>query len=83
MLALEPVSYYWKSTPEDGRPLGLIAQDVESIVPEIVHRGDSDDDMMGLSYAELVPVLIRAIQESPGSEAAAVTTITTRYRNPR
>ncbi|MFV1979788.1 MAG: tail fiber domain-containing protein [Rhodothermia bacterium] len=75
VLALEPVSYYWKSTPEDGRRLGLIAQDVESIVPEIVHHGDSDDDMMGLNYSELVPVLIRAIQEQDAENKAQQTQI--------
>ena len=63
VLRLQPVVYQWISHPEKGGKLGLIAQDVETIIPEVVHHGESPDDMLGLSYAELVPVLIKAIQE--------------------
>jgi hypothetical protein len=58
VMALRPVSYSWKSDL-NSRKIGLIAQDVQKIVPEVV----SDEEFMGMNYGELVPVLINAIQE--------------------
>jgi len=61
VLQLRPVSYHFRSAPE-GTPLtlGLIAQEVEPLFPEVVgeHGG-----MKSLAYSELVPVTIRAVQE--------------------
>lgn len=45
----------------DKQMLGLIAQDVEPHYPEIVSHDEKG--MMGLRYTELVPVLVKAIQE--------------------
>jgi hypothetical protein len=56
-----PVSYQWIDGSQEVK-LGLIAQEVLGIVPEVVHTGD-DSDLLGLNYADLIPVLIRAIQE--------------------
>lgn len=58
VLKLRPVSYSWKSDPSS-KKIGLIAQDVNKIVPEVV----SDGEYLGMNYGELVPVLISAIQE--------------------
>ena len=63
VLRLQPVVYQWISHPEKGGKLGLIAQDVDSVIPEVVRHGATPDEMMGINYAELVPVLIKAIQE--------------------
>ncbi len=41
--------------------LGLIAQDVKEILPDIVK--EDEDGMLGINYTELIPVLINAIQE--------------------
>ncbi|WP_419801414.1 tail fiber domain-containing protein [Mucilaginibacter sp.] len=62
ILALQPVSYNWKKTPQTDKQLGLIAQDVRKIVPEVV-VGDEAKENLGMKYAELVPVLINAIKE--------------------
>ena len=62
ILALQPVSYNWKKTPHTDKQLGLIAQDVRKIVPEVV-VGDEAKENLGMKYAELVPVLINAIKE--------------------
>jgi hypothetical protein len=57
------VRYEWKEG-SDGRPnLGLIAQEVEAVIPEIVARGKDEAGMMSLNYIGLAPVLIKAIQE--------------------
>ena len=63
IMQLRPVSYQWRE-PADGKPnLGLIAQEVEQVIPEIVAHGTDEASMMGLNYTALVPVLIKAIQE--------------------
>lgn len=58
VLKFKPVSYSWKSDPSS-KKIGLIAQDIRTIVPEVV----SDGEYLGMNYGELVPVLINAIQE--------------------
>lgn len=61
--ALRPVSYGWKDTDRfgDRREVGLIAQEVERVVPSVVHGGG--DRAYSLEYAKLVPVLVKAVQE--------------------
>ena len=45
-----------------GRPgIGLIAQDVEKVLPELVSTGD--DGMKSVAYANIVAVLIEAVKE--------------------
>jgi hypothetical protein len=41
--------------------LGLIAQEVQKIIPEIVT--EREDGTLGICYTELIPVLIKTIQE--------------------
>ena len=61
VLQLRPVSYRFKCAPESARQtIGLIAQEVEPLFPEVV---DEHDDLKSLAYSELVPVTVRAIQE--------------------
>lgn len=61
VMKMAPVSYTWKS---DGKKkIGLIAQEVQPIVPEVVDGQESEGQYLGMNYAELVPVLIKAIQE--------------------
>jgi hypothetical protein len=62
VLALQPVRYNWKTSPNSDNKIGLIAQDVRKIVPEVV-VGDESKENIGMNYAELVPVLINAIKE--------------------
>jgi len=62
VLALQPVSYNWKEKPTTDNKIGLIAQDVKKLVPEVV-TGDEAKEKLGMNYAELVPVLINAIKE--------------------
>ncbi len=62
ILAMRPVSFNWKTTPGTNKKVGLIAQEVRKIVPEVV-VGDEAKESLGLNYAELVPVLINAVKE--------------------
>ncbi|MGV3509758.1 MAG: tail fiber domain-containing protein [Sphingobacteriaceae bacterium] len=62
IVALHPVRYNWKSIEDNSNKIGLIAQDTKKIVPEVVYGDESKEDL-GMSYSELVPVLINAIQD--------------------
>ncbi len=65
---LRPVSYTWKDGMGRGNDFGLIAQEVEQILPELIHETDlifKDNEEMykTLSYERLVPFLIQSIKE--------------------
>ena len=57
--SFRPVSYVMKKTGE--AQIGLIAQEVKSLVPEVVRRGP--DNSLGITYDNLIAVLIKATQE--------------------
>jgi|GEM_PF-5678751 len=59
---LRPVQYTWKANP-DQADLGLIAQEVEKVIPHVVKAPETEDEYYSINYPELVPVLIKAIQE--------------------
>jgi hypothetical protein len=63
VLRLRPVSWRWKDHPERGSQLGLVAQEVEPVLPELVSTDKSADQMKGLNYTGLLPVLVNAIQQ--------------------
>ncbi|PSP79115.1 hypothetical protein BRC81_06510 [Halobacteriales archaeon QS_1_68_20] len=44
------------------REIGLVAQDVDDVVPEVVDR-PTDDGYYGIDYGKLVPVLVNAIAQ--------------------
>jgi len=66
VMKLKPVTYFWKDKPERGRKVGLIAQDVLNLVPEIVDIGEDEEHTLGINYAEITPILIKAVQEQQG-----------------
>lgn len=66
LLLLNGVSYNWRvdEFPQfklsDGRELGVIAQDIQKIFPEVVNT--DDEGYLSVEYSHLVPVLIEAIK---------------------
>jgi hypothetical protein len=60
---LRPVTFNWIDNPEDGQHYGLIAQEVAEVLPEIVDGGGDAGQPLGMNYAEVVPVLVNAVQE--------------------
>lgn len=63
ILQLEPKAYNWKNKEQRKKSLGLIAQEVQPIIREIVNTQDNETKTLGISYSELIPVLINAIKE--------------------
>ena len=75
VLQLKPVSFQWIAAPEQGDKLGLIAQEVQEVIPEVVKdtewvineetgaKEEVASERMGVYYSDLIPVLIKAVQE--------------------
>jgi hypothetical protein len=67
VMNIKGVSFEWKTSEykdkrfPEGRHYGVIAQEVEQILPEIVKEGP--DGEKAVSYTEIVPVLAEAIKE--------------------
>jgi hypothetical protein len=60
---LRPVAFTWKDGADDQAHHGLIAQEVAQVLPDLVMVGDDADRTLSMNYAEIVPVLVKAIQE--------------------
>jgi hypothetical protein len=58
---LRTVRFNWKYDEKKTSQVGLIAQDVQKVLPEIV--SESADGTLGIRYTETIPLLVRAIQE--------------------
>lgn len=75
LMQLQPVAYYWKDSPDKARQIGLLAQDLQQVIPEVVVDHDikvneETGEMqkvpaqrLGVAYNQLIPVLVKSIQE--------------------
>ena len=78
ILKIDPIFFKWNDRPEDQqRSIGVSAQSVEKVFPELIDRSgvyDLEGGAMQVRYTELIPVLLAAIQE----QQALITALTTR-----
>ncbi len=68
ILALNGVTFNWDKEAtdmnlDDNNHIGLLAQDVEEILPQAVTTGTDENKTKSVAYTDLVPVLIEAIKE--------------------
>ena len=78
VMKLRPVTFNWKQNPQWGRKIGFIAQEVKPILSEVVQVGElrsknptkdeaalnsTEETRLGLYYADIIPVTVKAIQE--------------------
>ena len=75
VMKLRPVSYTWIKNPERGTKLGLIAQELQEVIPEVVRDWERKADektgerkvvpsvRLGVMYDDIIPVLISGIQD--------------------
>jgi hypothetical protein len=65
--SLRAAEFTWKSDETAKPQVGLIAQDVQAVLPEVIStskaiKGD-DTEYLGVSYTEVIPLLVAAIKE--------------------
>ena len=63
VMKLRPVSYEWIGRENKQRTIGLLAQEVEEVIEEAVSTADDSIGSRGVRYVNMVPVLIKAIQD--------------------
>ena len=60
ILALQGVSYKRNDIHDSKKYIGLIAQDVQAVLPEIVNE---QNDLLSVEYTSIIPVIIESIKE--------------------
>ena len=64
---LEPVKFTWKSDSENKPQVGVLAQSVQSVVPEAIDtmrvNKEDETDYLSVRYTELIPLMIASIKE--------------------
>jgi len=63
ILKLRPVTFEWIQNSDGALNIGLIAQEVQPILNEVVNVGDDENQTLGINYSGIVPVLIKGMQE--------------------
>lgn len=63
VLEMKPVKFAWKKDSDQTAKYGFLAQELLDVVPEVVDVPKEEGAYMGVNYAELVPVLVKAVQE--------------------
>lgn len=61
IMALRGVTFYWKDSASSKRMLGMVAQEVLQVVPELVYQNKTDG-CYGINYGETAGLLIEAIK---------------------
>ena len=64
LMAMNPVSHKWIAEPDADAVVGFIAQEMEGIIPEAVSGKSDAEDMMGMDYGRITPVIVAALQEA-------------------
>jgi hypothetical protein len=66
---LRGVSYNWKNGDQlpykfdNKKHIGMIAQEVQEVIPDVVESMGEDGSFLGLRYGELIPLVIEAIRD--------------------
>ena len=58
---LKPAAFRFTDRPQEGLGYGLIAQDVQTVAPQLVHQGE--DGHLLVDYSPLSMMLLEALQE--------------------
>jgi hypothetical protein len=73
--------YYWKDGKDQSRQVGVVAQEVEKVLPEVVHTGS--DGIKTVDYPKLTAVLIEAYKEMEAKNASLETRVEELESKPR
>ncbi len=58
---IDTVTFNWLATPDTNAQIGFIAQNLEQYFPQLV--ATDSDGYKGVYYAQMAPILVKAIQE--------------------
>lgn len=59
---LRPVSYVYKSSPKGSRRFGFLADELQGLLPDIVHEADDEERTKGVHLLDLIAVIVAAAQ---------------------
>ncbi|MCX7955379.1 MAG: tail fiber domain-containing protein, partial [Bacteroidales bacterium] len=62
ILQLKPVFFNFKDDKNKKKQIGLIAQEVQQVIPELVNKHE-ESGYLSIDYSKFVPVLINAIKD--------------------
>jgi hypothetical protein len=71
------VYYNKKDDPSKTRSLGFIAQDLESVLPEVVDTNATDEGYKSVSYGNITAVLIEGMKSQQSTIASMLSSIST------
>jgi hypothetical protein len=77
-MALKPRRFDWKNG--DGKNIaGFVAQEVETVLPDLIgdFKHDELDDAKALKMGDVIPTLVKAIQEQQATIEALTARIVT------
>ena len=67
--AIRVRSFDWKDGGSHQK-YGMVAQELVDVAPEAVSQGETEEDMWGVDYSKLVPMMIKEIQDLKAEVAA-------------
>jgi hypothetical protein len=68
VMTLRAAEFTWKSDDTATPQVGLIAQDVQAVLPEVIstsvrHESEDITEYLGVAYDQIIPLLVAAIKE--------------------
>lgn len=63
VLAIKTYEYEYKDDKAQKKHLGVMAQELDKILPNLVAEKKKEGDKLAVNYLELIPVLVKAIQD--------------------
>src|SRR6185295_15093090 len=75
IMQLHPIKFNWKNDLAAGDKLGVVAQEIQKVLPEVVRDWEYQVDetsgkktkvsteSLGVMYSDIIPVLMRGMQE--------------------
>jgi len=80
--SLRAAEFTWKDDASNKPQVGLIAQDVQAVLPEVIslttkYNSEDKTEYLGVSYTETIPLLVAAIKELSAQVTSLQATVET------
>jgi uncharacterized membrane protein len=62
-LALRGVNFRWKPEYGGREDIGFVMEEVDRVVPEVVHRDERTGELLGMDYSRLTALLVEALKQ--------------------